>query len=113
MTKRFEHVLEELGRRFDRIILDSPPIQAVTDAVVLSRRTDGVILVVRAGRTLREELKRSARQIRDVGGSIFGVVVNELSNNEGGAYYYYSYYGPRAGDSEAGDKPAPKEKTAA
>ena len=73
MTKRFETVLAELGKRFDRIILDSPPLQPFTDAVVLSKRTDGVILVVRAGKTLRDELKRSARMIRDVGGTIFGV----------------------------------------
>jgi len=93
MTQRFQIVLEELGRRFDRIILDSPPIQAVTDAVVLSRRTDGVIFVVRAGRTMRDELARASEQIRDVGGSIFGVIVNEYNNTERGAYYYYSYYG--------------------
>lgn len=92
MTKRFETVLAELGERFDRIILDSPPIGAVTDAVVLSRRTDGVILVVRASKTMRDELKRSASQVRDVGGSIFGVIVNEFNTSDRGAYYY-SYYG--------------------
>jgi len=101
MTKRFEAVLAELGQRFDRIILDSPPIQAVTDAVVLSRRTDGVIFVVRASKTTRDELKRTARQIRDVGGAIFGVIVNEFNNTERGGYYYYSYYGTYTNDEAA------------
>jgi capsular exopolysaccharide synthesis family protein len=101
MTKRFEHVLEEFGKRFDRIILDSPPIQAVTDAVVLSRRTDGVIFVVRAGKTNRDELQRSARQIRDVNGAIFGVILNEFSASERGSYYYYSYYGPSENEKAA------------
>ena len=78
MTKRFEAVLAELAKRFDRIILDSPPLQVVTDAVVLSKQADGVILVVHAGKTLRDELKRSARQIRNVGGTIFGVIVNGI-----------------------------------
>jgi Mrp family chromosome partitioning ATPase len=93
-------VLGELSRRFDRVILDSPPIQAVTDAIVLSRRVDGAILVVRASKTMRDELRRSARQIRDVGGSIVGVIVNELDARDFGyggygygGYGYGRYYG--------------------
>jgi capsular exopolysaccharide synthesis family protein len=93
LTKRFEHVLGELARRFDRVILDSPPIQAVTDAVVLSKRVDGTILVVRASKTMRDELRRSARQIRDVGGSIVGVIVNELDARDGYGYGGYGYGG--------------------
>lgn len=107
MSKRFEAVLADLAGRFDRVILDSPPLQAVTDAVVLSRRVDGVIMVVRAGKTIRDELKRSARQIHDVGGSMFGVVVNEFDSTNRGAYYY-SYYGYGADEDEGGNlKKAP------
>jgi capsular exopolysaccharide synthesis family protein len=91
LTKRFETVLSELSRRFDRIILDSPPIQAVTDAVVLSKRVDGVVLVVRASKTMRDELRRSTRMIRDIGGSIVGVIVNELDARD--SYYGYGYGG--------------------
>ena len=92
LTKRFELVLGELAKRFDRIILDSPPIQPVTDAVVLSKRVDGVVLVVRASKTMRDELRRSARMIRDVGGSIVGVIVNE-ADERGGYYGRYGYGG--------------------
>ena len=92
MTHRFEAVLAELAKRFDRIILDSPPLQVVTDAVVLSKQTDGVILVVHAGKTLRDEIKRSSRQIKAVGGKIFGVIVNAIEPNQRSGYYY-SYYG--------------------
>lgn len=92
MTKRFQVVLEELGKRFDRILLDSPPLQAVTDAVVLAKQVDGAILVVRAGKTEREEIRRSAKQMRNVDANIFGVIVNELDSADRGAYYY-SYYG--------------------
>lgn len=94
MTKRFQTVLAELESRFDLVILDSPPLQPVTDAVVLSKETDGVILVVRAGKTLREEIKRSARQLRSVGGTIIGVIVNEFDATSRDAYYY-NYYGYR------------------
>ena len=92
MTHRFQAVLAELGRRFDRIILDSPPLQVVTDAVVLSKQTDGVILVIHAGKTLRDDVKRSERLIRDVGGKIFGVIVNAIEPDQRSGYYY-SYYG--------------------
>jgi capsular exopolysaccharide synthesis family protein len=100
MSKRFETVLGELGNRFDRIILDTPPLP-YTDAVVLSKLTDGVILVVRAGKTLRDELKRSVRTFREVGGTTLGVIVNELDRREGEAsYYYYSYYGYNQRDED-------------
>lgn len=90
LTKRFETVLADLSAKFDLIILDSPPVQAVTDAVVLSKLVDGVILVVRANKTLREDIRRSAKQIRDVGGSIFGLIVNEIDTGDR-SYYSYGY----------------------
>jgi succinoglycan biosynthesis transport protein ExoP len=112
LTKRFEVVLGELQKRFDRIILDSPPIQPVTDAVVLSKRVDGVVLVVRASKTMRDELRRSARMIRDVGGSIVGVIVNELDTRDSyyggygyGGYGYGRYGGYYGHDADAKDKP--------
>jgi succinoglycan biosynthesis transport protein ExoP len=92
MTHRFQTVLAELAKRFDRVILDSPPLQVVTDAVVLSKQTDGVILVAHADRTLRDELKRSSRQIKAVGSKIFGVIVNAIEPDQRSGYYY-SYYG--------------------
>jgi polysaccharide biosynthesis transport protein len=91
MTKRFAHVLDELKARFDRIILDSPPLQGLTDAVVLSKQTDGAVLVLRAGKTLRDDVKRSVRQIRSVDGPIVGVVLNELDMEDRRYGYYYRY----------------------
>ena len=93
MTKRFEHVLAELRKRFSKVILDSPPLQPVTDAVVLARQTDGVILVARSGRTIRDELRRSANMLRSVDARIFGVVLNELDRSYRESSYYYTYYG--------------------
>jgi len=93
MSNRFETVLGELAKRFDRIILDSPPLQVVTDGVVLSKHADGMILIVKATQTLRDELKRSARHIRNVGGTIFGVIVNGIEPDSRSGYSYYAYYG--------------------
>lgn len=93
MSHRFDTVLGELLKRFDRVIFDSPPIQVVTDGVVLAKHADGVILIVKAAQTLREEIKRSARNIRNVGGTIFGVIVNGVEPDSRSGYSYYSYYG--------------------
>jgi capsular exopolysaccharide synthesis family protein len=101
MGHRFAKILADLGQRFDRIILDSPPLQPVTDAVLLSKQTDGVILVVQAGKTLREDIKRSANKIRGVGGAIFGVIVNAIEASDRDGYYYSYYgYGPKADDGK-------------
>jgi capsular exopolysaccharide synthesis family protein len=91
MTHRFETVLAELSKRFDRVILDSPPLP-YTDAVVLSKQTDGVILVIHAGKTLRDDIQRAERNIRAVGGKIFGVILNAIEPDHRTGYYY-SYYG--------------------
>jgi capsular exopolysaccharide synthesis family protein len=91
MSHRFEVVLTELAKRFDRVILDSPPAQLVTDAVVLSKQVDGVILVVHADKTLRDDIRRASSQIRQVGGPIFGVIVNAIDDSR--STYYYGKYG--------------------
>jgi capsular exopolysaccharide synthesis family protein len=95
LTKRFGVVLEELAKRFDRILLDSPPVLAVTDAVVLSRLSDGVILVARAAQTLRDDVMMSVRQFRDIEVPILGVILNVTDTSErryGGYYYAYGGY---------------------
>jgi capsular exopolysaccharide synthesis family protein len=89
LSKRFEQLLVDLRGRFDRIILDSPPLQQVTDAAVLARRSDGAVLVVKAGRTQRDELARSAKQLHDVNANVVGVILNDLDVSDRGYGYYY------------------------
>jgi succinoglycan biosynthesis transport protein ExoP len=92
LTQRFQQIMGELGDRFDRIILDSPPLQAVADAAVLGRMSDGVILVAKSGKTNRDELIRSARQLRDVQAALVGVVINSLDlSSKTYGYYNYAY----------------------
>lgn len=104
-TARFQQLFDELGQRFDRIIFDSPPVGAVADAMVLSGATDGVVLVVKAGRTAREVALRTRQQLQDVNARIFGVVLNDLDlEKRGYGYYYYHqkygyYYGERGQES--------------
>ena len=95
LTDRFREVLQDLESRFDRILLDSPPLLAVTDGVVLSRIADGVILVTQAGKTLLDDAVQCARQLRDVNAPLLGVVLNDmdLSDSRYGYYYYQYSYG--------------------
>ena len=75
----------------DIILLDSPPVLAVTDAAVLGARVDGVVLVLEAGATRRDEAKQSLAELQRVGANVLGVVINQLSRGQDG-YYYHNYY---------------------
>jgi len=104
LTNRFKSVLDELEKRFDRILLDSPPMLAVTDALVLARRSAGIILVARSGVTDVDDVGACVRQLRDINAPILGLVLNtlDLSHRRYG-YYNYSYgtYGSSPETSEA------------
>lgn len=97
-TKAFGELLNRLGERFDRILLDTPPVGAVADAVVLSTQVDGVVLVLKSGQTNRELARRTVRVLKDVKANIYGAVLNDVNLEAGkyGDYYYgyiYRYYG--------------------
>lgn len=97
-TQTFADLLSKLGERFDRLILDTPPVGAVADAVVLSTQVDGVVLVLKAGQTNREMARRTVRALSDVKANVYGAVLNDvnLESNKYGDYYYgyaYRYYG--------------------
>ena len=102
MTSRFAEVLASLKTKFDRIILDSPPILAVTDALVMSKLADGVVLVIRAGETSSDDCRNASRQLRDVGARVAGVVLNELDVEDKSYGYYSHYYGYSYGRNDAG-----------
>lgn len=102
-TDAFRHVLESLKQRYDRVIFDSPPVAAVTDAQVLGSMVDGVVLVVNAGKTSWQAALQARRRLQDVGSKIFGVVLNnvDLDDKRSGHYYdYYYYYGTYGDDDK-------------
>ena len=92
-SESFARLLADLKTRFDRIIIDSPPIVPVTDAAILATQVDGTILIVRAFKTSRDLVRRAKRTLNDVGARIVGSVLNavELDRPEYG-YYRYQYY---------------------
>jgi polysaccharide biosynthesis transport protein len=90
----FQQLIDDLSERFDRTILDSPPVMVVTDAVLLSTLSDGVLLVARSGRTGRAALRDTVQQLTDVSANIFGCVLNDMDlDKRGYGYYRYRRYG--------------------
>ena len=92
-SERFKHLLDELGEHFDRIVLDSPPVVAVTDSAILSTLVDGVLLVVRAFKTTFGLSRSGLRTLRDVDAPIAGAVLNAVNlDRHEYAYQHYYYY---------------------
>lgn len=87
-----EATLRDLLKRFRQIVIDSPPLLLVTDAVVLSAMVDGVILVVASGTTARGALARAHRILENAGSRVLGMVLNKVDMRFD--TYYGSYYGP-------------------
>jgi len=94
-TQQFSRFLEEAASQYDRVIFDSPPLRAVTDAAILAQQCGGVLLVVRARATTRDAVLSAIRSLADVRAHILGGVLNDVEASRGGqggiggAYYHY------------------------
>jgi polysaccharide biosynthesis transport protein len=91
-SHRMREAIAELRNRFKFIVIDSPPIMAATDAVILSALTDGVLLVVRSGDTPKEAFTRTRDLLRAVKCRLLGVVLNAVDSSAPDYYYSYRYY---------------------
>ncbi len=91
-SKAMGRLIEELEQRYDQIVIDSPPVLAVTDAAVLAVHTDGAVLVLRSGETEQRTAERAVEQLRRVGVKVFGAVLNEVSAATRDESYYLQYY---------------------
>ena len=91
-SKAMREMLATLGRSYERIVIDSPPITAVTDAVVLSKAVDGVVVVLQANKTERVLAKRAIEQMQAVNAHIFGIILNRLDERMTKYYHLYSYF---------------------
>lgn len=95
-SKHMRNLMQELRGRFDMILLDSPPLNLVTDAAVLGAEADGVVVIARAGATDRSALRYAMDQLRAVKAHVSGTVLNDLDYSGRGRYYGtgygYGYY---------------------
>jgi polysaccharide biosynthesis transport protein len=91
-SNTYRLLLSALKGRFDYVVLDSPPVLIVTDSVILSTLVDGVILVLDADSTQKNQLRQAVERLREVNANILGVVVNRLTPKMDGYTNYYYYY---------------------
>jgi capsular exopolysaccharide synthesis family protein len=81
-------LLEQLSASYDMVLLDSPPLLPVTDAVVLSNLAGGALVVVGADRIHRPQLQQSLESLETAGAHLFGIVMNKIARREAAAYAY-------------------------
>ncbi len=91
-SRTFQLILDDFKNAFDVMIIDTPPVLAVTDAAILTSYVDGVMIVVASGSTRLPTAARTIDRIQGVGGNLLGVVVNRLTAQRGGYGYYYYHY---------------------
>ncbi|MCE9672336.1 polysaccharide biosynthesis tyrosine autokinase [Myxococcus stipitatus] len=100
-TRAFAELLKQVAGKFDRVILDSPPLNAVADAAVLATQSDGVVLVLKAGKTNRESARRALRSLADVQARMYGAILNDVdlrAPRYGDSYLAYQGYGQYAAE---------------
>jgi capsular exopolysaccharide synthesis family protein len=91
-SDKFRQFLQQLQDKFDRVVIDSPPIVPVTDAAILSTLVDGTVLVVRALKTTKDLAKVAVRALQDIGVPKAGAVLNGVTFTGDEYRYRYQYY---------------------
>jgi succinoglycan biosynthesis transport protein ExoP len=107
---RFRELLKDLRKQFDWVLLDSPPVSSVSDAVVLASLAEMVLVVIRHDQTDKDVVRRGLSRLRGAGAKVIGAVLNAVDMTKSynreyyyGRFYYGSYYGR---DAEQGGSPA-------
>jgi capsular exopolysaccharide synthesis family protein len=89
---RMRDVLAEFKRQYDLVILDSPPLMAVTDSIVLGSEVDGVCLVIKSGRTLQDVALRAKRLLENSQTNIIGTILNDIDTKAVNEYDKSHHY---------------------
>ena len=105
-------LLSQLRPSFDIVLIDAPPLLPVTDAALLTSQSDGALLVVRHGKTTKDQLRHAIERLEAVGGRTLGVVLNMVPSRGASDAYGYGYgygYAPEVGRRKAQAEPVPAE----
>jgi capsular exopolysaccharide synthesis family protein len=86
-TPEFETLVEELSRRYDKVIFDTPPLGAVSDALNILHLMDGAIYTIRYNRVMRRTARRCARLLSSTDTPVFGAVMNDMNTRNSDEYY--------------------------
>lgn len=87
-SKAMEKLLKALSICYDYVILDTPPLRAVTDAQVLAGKCDGTVMVVRAEATSKDSIMKAYKELEKVRANVLGAVLNGIKGNNKSYYYY-------------------------
>lgn len=104
-SDKMKELIATLRERFSYVIIDSPPVVAVADALVISTCADGVVLCVHGGETSRDLVKRSADRLRQSNISVLGTLLNNVDLDQHSYYHartYYEYYAEEEEQPESG-----------
>lgn len=89
-SDRMKELITEMKENFDVVIFDAPPVLAVSDALVVGQRTDGIVFTVPIGNTTKEQILEAARNINNTKAQVLGTVYNRVDPSNDNYYYYYS-----------------------
>ena len=101
--QRFADFLEIARQRYDRVIVDCPPVSAVSDPLSVASRCDGIVFISRFNKIRREHARRIVQRLKEAGVQTIGGLINDISAENSHSYYYYSdyYYKPYQKDQKA------------
>lgn len=98
-SRQMKQLLTTLREQYDNIVIDGPPLLPVADAAATAPLCDGAVLVVRHGKTRKEQVQNAVASLRSVDANLLGTVLNRVpANKKQQSYYYYDNYGPQAED---------------
>ena len=92
-SKKMRAFIQQVRERYDVVVFDTPPVGALSDAMLLATQCDGTLMVARAGETDARSFARADETLDDVGATILGGVLNGFDPDQEGYYGYYGYYG--------------------
>ena len=95
-SEQMKNVLQRVKEQYDYVLIDTPPVMPVTDALIVGRFVDGMILVIASAEVKVEMARDVKKQLQHAGANILGVVLNKVrSEHHGYGYGYYYYYGSK------------------
>lgn len=102
-SEQMKNVLQRAKEQYDYVLIDTPPVMPVTDALIVSRFVDGMILVIASAEVKVEMARDVKNQLQHAGANILGVVLNKVrSEHHGYGYGYYYYYGSKEASNGEG-----------
>lgn len=90
MNERFQTVMSRIDKEYDIVIVDTPPVLAVTDALLVARAAATTLLVARFGKTSVKEIENCRKRLQQMGVQVEGAILNDIVKSA--AFYYHSGY---------------------